>query len=186
VLDNTPRKRWDRWINLSSLGWGTIFPVYTNLAVITFAYAVIAPLILPFAAIGIGIFFLAYKYNFIYVYNNTIDTKGAVYPLALQQMLTGVYLGELCMLGLFSIRKVKGPVIMQLVLLIITILFHITIRATMGELIDSIPINILKRNEEDGLVAEQIDEHNYGTCPPLFHLFYSDGCSAVFSKGLHY
>lgn len=32
-LDNTPRKMYTRWITLSGLGWGTLFPIYTNLFV---------------------------------------------------------------------------------------------------------------------------------------------------------
>ena len=27
ILDKTPRKAYNRWVNLSALGWGTIFPV---------------------------------------------------------------------------------------------------------------------------------------------------------------
>ena len=34
LLDSTPRKMYQRWANLSKLGWGTLFPVYTNLTVI--------------------------------------------------------------------------------------------------------------------------------------------------------
>ena len=33
LLDNTPRKMYNRWISLSGLGWGTLFPIYTNLFV---------------------------------------------------------------------------------------------------------------------------------------------------------
>ena len=33
-LDTTPRKMYKRWSNLSGLGWGTVFPIYTNLTVI--------------------------------------------------------------------------------------------------------------------------------------------------------
>lgn len=33
-LDSTPRKMYTRWSTLSHLGWGTVFPVYTNLTVI--------------------------------------------------------------------------------------------------------------------------------------------------------
>lgn len=33
-LDTTPRKMYKRWSTLSALGWGTVFPVYTNLTVI--------------------------------------------------------------------------------------------------------------------------------------------------------
>lgn len=34
LLDNTPRKMFKRWTQLSSLGWGTVWPIYTNLFVI--------------------------------------------------------------------------------------------------------------------------------------------------------
>ena len=33
-LDTTPRKMYKRWSTLSSLGWGTVLPIYTNLTVI--------------------------------------------------------------------------------------------------------------------------------------------------------
>lgn len=33
-LDNTPRKVFKRWSTLSGLGWGTVFPIFTNLTVI--------------------------------------------------------------------------------------------------------------------------------------------------------
>lgn len=33
-LDNTPRKMYKRFSTLKSLGWGTVFPIYTNLTVI--------------------------------------------------------------------------------------------------------------------------------------------------------
>lgn len=62
-LDSTPRKMYNRWIKLSSLGWGTVFPIYTNLFVIAICYAAIAPLVLGFAAIGLSLFYLAYRYN---------------------------------------------------------------------------------------------------------------------------
>ena len=34
LLDSTPRKMYKRFISLSGLGWGTVFPVFTNLCVI--------------------------------------------------------------------------------------------------------------------------------------------------------
>lgn len=34
LFDKTPRKMYKRWITLSGIGWGTVFPVYTNLLVI--------------------------------------------------------------------------------------------------------------------------------------------------------
>ena len=34
ILDSTPRKMYKRWSSLAGLGWGTVFPVYTNLTAI--------------------------------------------------------------------------------------------------------------------------------------------------------
>lgn len=34
ILDSTPRKMYKRWVRLSGLGWGTVFPIYTLLTVI--------------------------------------------------------------------------------------------------------------------------------------------------------
>ena len=51
------------------------FPVYTNLFVIAICYAAIAPLVLGFAAIGLYFFYFAFRYNFMFVSNATIDVR---------------------------------------------------------------------------------------------------------------
>jgi len=117
LLDNTPRKMWTRWNILSGLGWGTVFPIYTNLAVIAFSYSIMAPLILIFAAGAFALLYFAYLHNFLYVYNQSIDTGGMVFPRAIWQSFTGLYILEVCMTGLLGIQTA----IPQLVLFAITI-----------------------------------------------------------------
>ncbi len=51
------------------------FPIYTNLFVIAICYAVIAPLVLGFAAIGLYLFYFAFRYNLIFVGNQAIDVS---------------------------------------------------------------------------------------------------------------
>ncbi len=51
---------------------------------IAITYGAIAPLVLGFAAIGLYLFYFAYRYNLLYVSNADIDTKGMIYPRALQ------------------------------------------------------------------------------------------------------
>ena len=51
------------------------FPIYTNLFVIAICYAVVAPLVLGFAAIGLYLFYFAYRYNFMFVSNSNIDVS---------------------------------------------------------------------------------------------------------------
>ncbi|KAF2103468.1 DUF221-domain-containing protein [Rhizodiscina lignyota] len=157
-FDKTPRKMWKRWINLSGLGWGTVFPIYTNLFVIAICYAAIAPLVLGFAAIGLYFFYFAYRYNFLFVSNAGIDTKGQVYPRALQQLFVGLYVAEVCLIGLFAIATgtsigALGPLILMIIMLIVTILYHISLNAALGPLIKYLPKS-LDAEERSLLAAE--------------------------------
>jgi len=133
-----------RWISLSGLGWGTLFPVYTNLFVIAICYAAIAPLVLGFAAIGLYFFYFAYRYNLMFVSNATIDTKGRVYTRALQQVFVGLYLAELCLIGLFAIATgasigALGPLILMIIMLIFTALYQIALNSALDPLLNYLP-----------------------------------------------
>ncbi|KAF7588892.1 hypothetical protein BBP40_005042 [Aspergillus hancockii] len=75
-FDRSPRRLYERWSALSGISWGNIFPVFTNMGVIGFAF------------VGLYLVYQAYRYNFLFVYDPRIDTKGLVYPRALQHLLT--------------------------------------------------------------------------------------------------
>ena len=129
----TPRKKYMRYVSFTEPSWGAEYPKWTNLGVIALSYACIAPLVLGFATIGIGCIYLAYRYNMIYVHDTHIDTKGGFYARALEQLMVGVYLGELCLLGLFGIGignsvVSAGPTVLQVVLIVATIIFHIIMK----------------------------------------------------------
>lgn len=100
-----------------------------------------------FAAIGLYLFYLAYRYNFLYVYDVNIDTKGLIYPRALQQLFVGLYVAEICLLGLFAIRLADGkgaigPFVMMIVLVIFTALYQITLNSAIGPLLQYLPKSI--------------------------------------------
>ncbi|KAK5134057.1 hypothetical protein LTR08_006947 [Meristemomyces frigidus] len=163
LLDKTPRKMYKRWISLSSIGWGTVFPIYTNLLVIAICYAAIAPLVLGFAAIGLGLFYFAYRYNLLFVSNASIDTKGRVYPRALQQLFVGLYVAEACLVGLFAIATGEsvgaiGPLIMMIFMLIFTALYQVSLNAALTPLIDYLPKSL--DAEERRLLAEDKGEYH--------------------------
>ena len=144
LLDKTPRKMYTRWISLSGIGWGTLFPVYTNLLVIAICYSVVAPLVLIFAAIGLYFFYFAYRYNLMFVSNANIDTKGQIYPRALQQLFVGLYIAEVCLIGLFAIatgqsRGALGPLILMILMLIFTALYNIALNSALDPLLHYLP-----------------------------------------------
>lgn len=147
LLDSTPRKQWLRWQNLSGLGWGTVFPVYTLLTVIALTYSIIAPLIMLFGTLAMTFLYFAYRYNVLFVYNTNIDTKGAVYPRAWYQTFTGIYLAEIVMIGLFGLRKAFGPLVLQVIFTIFTVLFQITLTSAVQPLLDYLPRSVGCENE---------------------------------------
>jgi hypothetical protein len=129
----TPRKIFQKLTNLSAPMWGSEFPKWVNLGVIALSYSCIAPLVLGFATVGFSLIYVAFRYNFLYCYETNIDTKGAAYERALRQLITGVYLSELCLIGLFAIATAKsrsavGPLAIEVVLLVCTIALHLTLK----------------------------------------------------------
>ncbi|KAA8570932.1 hypothetical protein EYC84_000312 [Monilinia fructicola] len=136
-----------KWTSLSAISWGSTLPVFTNIAVIGITYSCIAPLVLGFATIGMSLFYLAYRYNVLFVTDTQIDTKGLIYPRALQQLLTGVYLSELCLIGLFAIGKAWPQLVLMIVFLVFTVLYHVSLNAAMDPLLNSLPKSLEAEEE---------------------------------------
>ncbi|CAN9275746.1 unnamed protein product [Alternaria alternata] len=74
----TPRKIFEKLTKLSAPSWGSEYPKWVNLAVIGITYSGIAPLILGFATVGFTLIYIAFRYNFLYVYETNLDTKGHI------------------------------------------------------------------------------------------------------------
>ncbi|EHL01579.1 hypothetical protein M7I_2464 [Glarea lozoyensis 74030] len=145
-LAGTPRKMYQKWSNLSAISWGSTLPVFTNIAVI-------APLVLFFATIGMSLFYMAFRYNILFVTDSQIDTKGLIYPRALQQLLTGVYIAEICLIGLMGLAATPGPLICMVGLLIFTILYHLSLNSALDPLLYNLPKSLEAEEESlrDGI-----------------------------------
>lgn len=92
-----------------------------------------------FATIGFGIVYLAVRYNTFFVLTNNIDTKGLAYARALQQLMTGVYLSEVCLIGLFAINTAPGPIVLMVIFLIGTAIYHAMMRHALKPLMHYLP-----------------------------------------------
>ncbi len=114
-------------------------------------YSIIAPLVLGFATVGLYLIYLAYRYNLIFVNDAQIDTKGLIYPKALQQTTVGVYLAILCLIGLFGIKTAIGPLILMIVFGIFCVLFHISLNSALAPLFKYLPKSL--EAEEESLLA---------------------------------
>ena len=149
VTSKTPRQKYNTYIKMKGISWFNAYPKFTNLAIIAIAYSCIAPLVLGFAAIGVYLFYLQYRYNLLYVVQVKTETKGESLTRALQQLMTGVYLSELCLLGLFGIKKAPGASTMMTVLLILTIIYHLTVNKYLAPLEHNMPIDVLSSSGTD-------------------------------------
>jgi len=98
-----------------------------------------------------SLFYLAYRYNILFVTDSQIDTKGLIYPRALQQLLTGVYLAEICLIGLFGIAATPGPLICMIIFLVFTVLYHFSLNSALDPLLYSLPKSL--EAEEESLVS---------------------------------
>ncbi|KAJ5903895.1 hypothetical protein N7504_006278 [Penicillium tannophilum] len=136
---HSPRRLYNKWTELAGLSWGSVFPVFTTVGVIALSYSCIAPLILGFSFIGLYMVYQAYRYNLFFVYDIDIDTKGLIYPRALGHLLTGLYIAEVCMIGLCAIRGAVGPVIIMVLFLIANILAHISLQEALDPLNTFLP-----------------------------------------------
>lgn len=116
-------------------------------ALLAITYSIIAPLVLGFATIGLYLIYLAYRYNMLFVFNATVDTQGLVYPRALQQTTTGVYLSIICLIGLFAIKTATGPLILMIIYLIFIVLFHFSLNSAIDPLLMYLPKSLQVEEE---------------------------------------
>lgn len=146
VTDN-PRSRYKAWRELTNPGWGGIFPVYSNMGVIALSYSCISPLVLIFAAFGLWFIQIIWKYKLIFIMDSTHDSKGLFYPQALLHLIVGLYLAEICMIGLFALKGSFPPVVLMLIFLLFTLLVHMSISDAIAPLLVSLP-QTMKVEEE--------------------------------------
>lgn len=123
----TPRAKFQEYASMKGFNWAKLFPKFTNLFVIAIAYSCIAPLVLGFATVGFCVFYMAYRYNCLYVYQSKIDSHGEAYKRALQQMMTGVYIAQLCLIGLFGIRGAGAQTTLMVINLIVTAIINLVL-----------------------------------------------------------
>ncbi|KAG0287538.1 hypothetical protein BGZ96_008546 [Linnemannia gamsii] len=120
-LASTPRKVYMAERTMGFVDWGTTIPVHTIAFSIGLIYSTIQPLILPFMVIYFGLFYLAFRYQFLYVYRQPVDSGGLVYPRIVDQIYVGLIIYEIVMLGLFILQKAAGQSAIMGVVLLVTI-----------------------------------------------------------------
>ncbi|EKG11957.1 protein of unknown function DUF221 [Macrophomina phaseolina MS6] len=155
ILDDTARAKFNRQKTLPNTMWGTLFPVHTNFACIVLIYSVITPFMLIFGSFVAALFWVVYRYNSFYVLRWNIDSGGLYFPRAVNQMFTGLYVMQLCLIGLFFlVRDEKNKVvcaphaIVMIVTLILTVIYQYMLNKSLGPLFKYVPITMEDEAQE--------------------------------------
>ncbi|KAJ2792341.1 phosphate metabolism protein 7, partial [Coemansia helicoidea] len=79
----------------SEFDWGTTIPTHSLIFLMGFSYSFVSPIVNCFAAVYFGLFYLIYRYQFLYVYSDANwATGGLSFPKAVSQTMVGVYISE--------------------------------------------------------------------------------------------
>src|SRR5690606_21381812 len=159
LMDTTAREKWARQIDLIEIKWGTFYPIYTNFGCIGIIYSVISPIILVFNLFIFSLFWIVYRYNLLFVNNFRFDNGGILFPTAVNQLFTGLYVMEVCLIGLFFlVRDSQQTVacfpqaIIMVIFAIFTVIFQYMLNKSIGPLLTYLPITLeddaARRDEE--------------------------------------
>ncbi|KAI8320576.1 DUF221-domain-containing protein [Martensiomyces pterosporus] len=150
----------------SEFDWATSIPTHTLIFLMGFSYSFIAPIVNCFVAVYFGLFYLVYRYQFLYVYNDANwVTGGLSFPRAIKQMLVGVYISEVYML-LMMVAKLEKPISANAIIRIIfaalilaaTVVAHIYINDAYMPVINYLPVRRAAEVEDDPKVATQFPD----------------------------
>jgi len=110
---------------------------------------IISPIINGLACATFFLFYLLYKYLFLWVYQQGTDTGGLFYPKALQHLFVGLYVEQVCMAALFFLSqdsdKRSNAVpegALMIVLIVFTAFYHVIISNSYGPLEKALPLTL--------------------------------------------
>ncbi|TEB37492.1 DUF221-domain-containing protein [Coprinellus micaceus] len=149
-LGRTPRQAYGVTFMMPAADFGVLLPRLSLLATITFAYSVLSPLINVLAFGSFGMFFLAWKFLLVQVFDqpDEAETGGMYFPMAVGNLFVGLYIEHLCLACLFFLRSsdegagaiVKGG--FMLALLGITACVHVFMVHAFSPLYHYLPMSL--------------------------------------------
>ncbi|PWZ02299.1 DUF221-domain-containing protein [Testicularia cyperi] len=160
LLASTPRKVWHIDHDTGGPAWGTLFPNMTLITTIATGYVVIAPIVNGFTSFTFFLFFLGYKYLFLYVYDTKpqSESSGLFFGKAISHMFAGLYVEMVMLTAIFFLSqsvaadgtKTQTAIpegAFMVILIVIVVGFHYFLNDSFKELQTALPLT-LTANEE--------------------------------------
>ncbi|KAF5097120.1 hypothetical protein D0Z00_002518 [Geotrichum galactomycetum] len=99
---------------------------------------------LAFVALAYGCIYVAYLHNLLFVVAPS-EGRGIFYPRAIYQTFTGLYLAEVCLLGLFVVAKAWGPLVLMAALIGFTVFTQLALQKAFAPLLKNLPRDLLRK-----------------------------------------
>ncbi|KAF9358730.1 hypothetical protein BGX34_008792 [Mortierella sp. NVP85] len=161
LLAKSPRQIWNVQGRLSSINYGIYFPIQTLTFSIGMVYSTVAPVILPFVAFFFTLYYWVFRHQFLYVYQQPVETGGLAFPVAVRQAFTGIFISEITVLGIFLLKS-SAAMVPHLIILVILILATIMALNNLNEgfnpLITFLPVALFSKDlemDKDGNVVNK-------------------------------
>ncbi|KAI7820610.1 hypothetical protein BX661DRAFT_189057 [Kickxella alabastrina] len=148
----------------SEFDWATAIPTHSLIFLMGFSYSFIAPIVSWFVAVYFGLFYLIYRYQFLYVYNDCKWTSGGLsYPKTIKQMLVAIYISEIYMICMMVARLGSSAdsimrVVVSVGILLFTIVAHLYINDVYIPAINHLPIKKAADVERNPLLAREFPD----------------------------
>ncbi|KAG8729091.1 hypothetical protein FRC11_009507 [Ceratobasidium sp. 423] len=155
LFGSTPRQSFEITFMMPQADFGVLLPRMSLLCTIAFAYSVIAPVISGLAMLAFALYYIAWKFLFLWVYDQPEpqETGGLYFPLIVSNLFVGLYIEQLCLAGLFFLdaRKTVSLVlgIFMVILLVITIGVQILLRKSFDPITNFLPMSIATKSLHD-------------------------------------
>lgn len=112
-----------------------------------------------FNIITFALFWITYRYNTLYVTVFRFDTGGLLFPKAINQLFTGLYVMELCLIGLFFLVRnpdgngvpCQGQGIIMIIVFVFTIIYQYLLNQAFSPLFRYLPITL----EDDAVIRDE-------------------------------
>ncbi|KAJ2161010.1 phosphate metabolism protein 7 [Coemansia sp. RSA 552] len=141
--------------------WASGIPTHSLIFLMGFSYAFIAPIVNWFVAVYFGLFYVIYRYQFLYVYDDAGWTTGGLsFPKSVKQMLVGIYISETYML-LMMVAKLDSSasailrVVVSSGIIVFTVGAHLYISDVYMPAIRSLPVKRAVDVERNPLMATE-------------------------------
>lgn len=134
---------------------------------IALAYSCIAPLVLGFATVGFILIYLGFRYNALFTLGTQVSTQGRCYARALKQLTVGIYLSEICLIGLYAIgvgttNQAIGPLVLMVVFLAGTIAWQVLLGRHLRKMDNTLPEDDVAEQTAHNVQGNDLEKHAYG------------------------